>query len=47
MNPGGVRQSLTFASSTVGEGDGVAIENEDLIRIEGVDDGEVLAFDLA
>jgi redox-sensitive bicupin YhaK (pirin superfamily) len=28
------------------EGDGVAIENERVVRIEGVDEGEVLAFDL-
>ncbi len=31
----------------VGAGDGVAIENENTVRIEGVADGEVLAFDLA
>jgi hypothetical protein len=29
------------------EGDGVAIENEKSVQIEGVDEGEVLAFDLA
>jgi hypothetical protein len=31
----------------LGEGDGIAIEDERTIRVEGVDDGEVLAFDLA
>ena len=31
----------------LGEGDGVAIEGETSVKIEGVDDGEVLVFDLA
>jgi hypothetical protein len=29
------------------EGDGAAFEDEGLIRIEGVDEAEVLTFDLA
>jgi redox-sensitive bicupin YhaK (pirin superfamily) len=31
----------------LGEGDGVSFENESSIQIEGVDEGEVLVFDLA
>jgi hypothetical protein len=31
----------------VRDGDGVAIENERAVRVEGVDGGEVLVFDLA
>jgi len=30
----------------LGEGDGAAISEEALVRVEGVDDGEVLVFDL-
>lgn len=39
--------TVVVNAEELGEGDGVAIENEGLIRIEGVDEGEVLAFDLA
>jgi quercetin 2,3-dioxygenase len=31
----------------LGEGDGVAVEGEGVVRFEGVDEGEVIAFDLA
>jgi hypothetical protein len=31
----------------LGEGDGIAIEKEQTIKVEGVDEGEVLVFDLA
>jgi quercetin 2,3-dioxygenase len=41
------RGKVRVNGQELGEGDGVAIENEGLIRIEGVDEGEVLAFDLA
>jgi redox-sensitive bicupin YhaK (pirin superfamily) len=29
------------------EGDGAALSNESMVRVEGLDDGEVLIFDLA
>jgi redox-sensitive bicupin YhaK (pirin superfamily) len=41
------RGKVRVNGQELGEGDGVAIENERAIRIEGVDEGEVLAFDLA
>ena len=40
------RGSVRVNGETLGEGDGVAIEREKLVRIEGIDDAEVLAFDL-
>jgi len=41
------RGKVRVNGEELGEGDGMAIENERAIRIEGVDEGEVLAFDLA
>jgi redox-sensitive bicupin YhaK (pirin superfamily) len=41
------RGKVRVNGEALGEGDGVAFEHEGAIRIEGVDDGEVLAFDLA
>jgi redox-sensitive bicupin YhaK (pirin superfamily) len=41
------RGKVRVNGKELGEGDGIAVENERLIRVEGVDDGEVLAFDLA
>jgi redox-sensitive bicupin YhaK (pirin superfamily) len=41
------RGKVRVNGEELGEGDGVALENERAIRIEGVDEGEVLAFDLA
>jgi redox-sensitive bicupin YhaK (pirin superfamily) len=41
------RGKASVNGQALGEGDGVAIERETQIRIDGVDDGEVLVFDLA
>jgi redox-sensitive bicupin YhaK (pirin superfamily) len=41
------RGKVRVNGQELGEGDGAAIEKEGLVRIEGVDDGEVLAFDVA
>lgn len=41
------RGKVRVNGEELAEGDGVAIEDERAIRIEGVDEGEVLAFDLA
>ena len=41
------RGKVRVNGNELGEGDGVAIEKESAVRIEGVDGGEVLAFDLA
>jgi hypothetical protein len=41
------RGKVRVNGEELGEGDGVAIENERAVRIEGIDKGEVLAFDLA
>jgi len=40
------RGKVRIDGEELGAGDGVALENERAIRIEGVDEGEVLAFDL-
>ena len=41
------RGKLRINGQELGEGDGAAISDETLLRIEGVADGEVLVFDLA
>jgi quercetin 2,3-dioxygenase len=41
------RGKVRVNGQELGEGDGAAIENEGLVRIEGVDEAEVLAFDVA
>jgi len=41
------RGKARVAGSELAEGDGLAIEGERVIRIEGVDEGELLVFDLA
>ena len=41
------RGKVRVDGTELGAGDGVAIENERAIRIDGVDEGELLAFDLA
>lgn len=41
------RGNVKVNGELVGDGDGVAIEREQTIRVEGVDGGEVLVFDLA
>ena len=41
------RGKVKVNDQLLGEGDGVAIENERTIRVEGVDGAEVLVFDLA
>jgi len=41
------RGKVKINGQQVGEGDGVALEDERALRIEGVDDAEVLVFDLA
>jgi redox-sensitive bicupin YhaK (pirin superfamily) len=41
------RGNVKVNGQLVGDGDGVAIEREQTIRVEGVDGGEVLVFDLA
>lgn len=41
------RGKVRVNGQAVGEGDGVALTAESTVRVEGVDDGEVLVFDLA
>ncbi|MBV5263705.1 pirin family protein [Pinisolibacter aquiterrae] len=41
------RGSVRFAGETLGEGDGVAIGTSGPVRLEGIDDAEVLLFDMA
>jgi redox-sensitive bicupin YhaK (pirin superfamily) len=41
------RGKVTVNGQALGAGDGVAISNEAKVSIEGVDQGEVIAFDLA
>jgi redox-sensitive bicupin YhaK (pirin superfamily) len=41
------RGKVKVNDQLLGEGDGIAIENERTVRVEGVDEGEVLVFDLA
>jgi redox-sensitive bicupin YhaK (pirin superfamily) len=41
------RGNVRVNDQLVSEGDGVAIERESTLRVEGVDGGEVLVFDLA
>nr|HEX4315361.1 pirin family protein [Kofleriaceae bacterium] len=41
------RGKVRVNGNELAEGDGAAIENEATVRIDGVDDGEVIAFDLA
>lgn len=41
------RGSVTIEGETLGEGDGVAIPTSGTIRLEGVDEAEVLVFDMA
>jgi quercetin 2,3-dioxygenase len=41
------RGTVRVNGEVLSEGDGVAVTNESVVRIEGVDDGEVLVFDLA
>ncbi len=41
------RGNVKVNDQVLHEGDGVAIEGEPVIRVDGVDDGEVLVFDLA
>jgi quercetin 2,3-dioxygenase len=41
------RGKVKVNGEVLGEGDGVAIENERSVRVEGVDNAEVLVFDLA
>jgi quercetin 2,3-dioxygenase len=41
------RGKVSINGQQLGEGDGVAIEGERSIRIDGIDNGEVIAFDLA
>ncbi|NVB84195.1 MAG: pirin family protein [Kofleriaceae bacterium] len=41
------RGKVTINGQALGAGDGVAISNEAKVSIEGVDQGEVIAFDLA
>ena len=41
------RGKVKVNDQVLGEGDGVAIENERSVRVEGIDEGEVLVFDLA
>jgi redox-sensitive bicupin YhaK (pirin superfamily) len=40
------RGSVRFADEVLGEGDGVAVSSSGLLRIEGLDDAEVLLFDM-
>ncbi len=40
------RGKVRINGQELGEGDGAAISDEALVRVEGVDDGEVLIFDL-
>jgi redox-sensitive bicupin YhaK (pirin superfamily) len=41
------RGNVAVNDQTLGEGDGIAIENEPHLRLTGVDEGEVIVFDLA
>jgi redox-sensitive bicupin YhaK (pirin superfamily) len=41
------RGNVKVNDQVLGEGDGVAIENEAQVRVAGIDDGEVIVFDLA
>ncbi|TBW39510.1 pirin family protein [Siculibacillus lacustris] len=41
------RGSVTFEGETLHEGDGVAISDAGSLRLEGIDDAEVLLFDMA
>jgi redox-sensitive bicupin YhaK (pirin superfamily) len=41
------RGNVKVNDQTLGEGDGLAIENEAQLRIAGIDSGEVIVFDLA
>jgi hypothetical protein len=41
------RGRVRINGSELGEGDGAAIEGERTVRLEGIDRGEVIAFDLA
>ena len=41
------RGQVKVNDQALGEGDGMALENERTVRVEGVDGGEVLVFDLA
>jgi redox-sensitive bicupin YhaK (pirin superfamily) len=41
------RGNVKINDQVLGEGDGIAIEGEPVVRVEGIDDGEVLVFDLA
>jgi redox-sensitive bicupin YhaK (pirin superfamily) len=40
------RGSATVNGTPLGEGDGMALEDESIVRVEGVDTAEVLVFDL-
>lgn len=40
------RGKVRVNGKELGAGDGVALENERTVRVEGIDDGEVLVFDL-
>jgi len=40
------RGHINVNGEVLGEGDGIALEDERTIRIEGIDDGEVIVFDL-
>jgi redox-sensitive bicupin YhaK (pirin superfamily) len=41
------RGVVRVAGEELGEGDGLALSDEGLLRIEGIDEGELLVFDLA
>jgi hypothetical protein len=41
------RGTVRVNGSELGAGDGAALSEESLVRVEGVDDGELLVFDLA
>jgi hypothetical protein len=41
------RGNIKVNDQVLGEGDGIAIENEAQLRVAGVDEGEVIVFDLA
>jgi quercetin 2,3-dioxygenase len=40
------RGNIKVNDQLLGEGDGLALEGERTIRVEGVDDAEVIVFDL-
>jgi quercetin 2,3-dioxygenase len=40
------RGSVAVNDKVLGEGDGMALENERIVRIEGIDSAEVIVFDL-